>query len=51
MVIAMLVSSFDIESVSTPEGGEPRELMAFTMAPVGLHMKLRRHERRAAEAN
>jgi cytochrome P450 len=41
MAIAMLVAGFDLESVGTEHGGEPRELMAFTMAPVGLRMKLR----------
>ncbi|HUQ75560.1 MAG TPA: cytochrome P450 [Burkholderiales bacterium] len=41
MAIAMLLAGFDLESVGTADGGEPRELMAFTMAPVGLRMKLR----------
>jgi cytochrome P450 len=42
MVIAMLIAGFELESVGTADGGEPRELLAFTMAPVGLKMKLRR---------
>ncbi len=41
MAIAMLLAHFDIESVNTPDGGEPREFLAFTMAPVGLKMRLR----------
>jgi len=41
MVIAMLLASFELESVGTARGGEPREQLAFTMAPVGLRMKLR----------
>ncbi len=44
MVIAMLVGSFEIQDVSTPEGGEPPERMAFTMSPVGLRLKLRPRE-------
>src|SRR5438552_2557477 len=41
MVIAMLLASFELESVGTARGDEPREQLAFTMAPVGLRMKLR----------
>jgi cytochrome P450 len=41
MAIAMLLGGFDIESVSTPDGGEAREHLALTMSPVGLRMKLR----------
>ena len=41
MAMAMLLAHFDIESVSTPDGGEPREFLAFTMAPLGLKMRLR----------
>ena len=41
MAMAMLLAHFDIESVATPDGGEPREFLAFTMAPVGLKMRLR----------
>ena len=41
MAMAMLVASFDIEQVSTPDHLPPQELMAFTMNPVGLSMKLR----------
>jgi hypothetical protein len=36
MVMAMLLAEFDIESVT----GDAREQLAFTMAPVGLKLKL-----------
>jgi len=42
---AMLLSSFDIARLSTENGAEPEERMAFTMSPIGLRMQLR--ERRA----
>jgi cytochrome P450 len=41
MVMAMLLAGFDLESVGTADGAEPRERMAFTMQPVGLRMTLR----------
>jgi cytochrome P450 len=53
MAMAMLLSSFDIEAVDTPDGqpaaeavdtpdGQPAaERMAFTMKPVGLSLRLR----------
>ncbi len=41
MAMAMLLTSFDIEAVDTPDGKAARELMAFTMNPVGLTMRLR----------
>ena len=41
MVMAMLLAGFDIERVTTPDGGEAREHLAFTMFPVGLGLKLR----------
>jgi cytochrome P450 len=41
MAMAMLLADFDIESVGTPDGTEPAELMSFTMTPVGLRMRLR----------
>jgi cytochrome P450 len=40
MAMAMLLASFDIEAVDTPDGLPARELMAFTMNPVGLTMRL-----------
>jgi cytochrome P450 len=41
MAMAMLLTHFDIEAVSTPDGGEAVEHLAFTMMPVGLGMRLR----------
>jgi cytochrome P450 len=41
MAMAMLLSSFDIEAVGTPDGKPAQELMAFTMNPVGLTMRLK----------
>jgi cytochrome P450 len=41
MMMSMLLSSFDIEEVTTPDGREPQERLALTMAPVGLRLKLR----------
>jgi cytochrome P450 len=42
MVMAMLLSGFEIEDVATPDGGEAQEHLAFTMYPVGLRLKLRK---------
>ena len=41
LAMAMLLASFDIEDVRTADGQPVRERMAFTMNPVGLHMRLR----------
>ena len=41
MAMAMLLSSFEIEAVDTPDGKPAQELMAFTMNPVGLTMRLK----------
>jgi cytochrome P450 len=41
MVMAMLLSRFEIESVRTPDGGEAREHLAFTMSPAGLKLLLK----------
>jgi cytochrome P450 len=41
MAMAVLLGQFDITGVDTPDGGEAREHMAFTMAPAGLVMRLR----------
>jgi len=41
MAMAALLGGFDIESIDAPEGGEARERLSFTMAPVGLSMRLR----------
>jgi cytochrome P450 len=40
IALAMVLGSFDIESVGTPDGGEAQELMAFVMSPVGLSLKV-----------
>jgi len=40
-VLAMLLATFEIEDVSTPDGGDARERLALTMSPVGLRMRLR----------
>jgi cytochrome P450 len=42
MALCMLVKNFDIEGLDTPDGEAPRERLAFTMAPVGLRIRLRR---------
>jgi len=41
LAMAMLLGSFEIESVGTADGREPEEHLAFTMAPLGLRMRLR----------
>ena len=41
MAMAMLLNHFDIDTVTTPDGGEAVEKMAFTMLPVDLKMRLR----------
>jgi len=41
MAMAVLLSRFDIASVDTPDRLPTRELLAFTMTPVGLRMRLR----------
>ena len=40
MAMAMLLTHFEIEAVTTPDGGEAVERLAFTMMPVGLRMRL-----------
>ena len=40
LAMATLLSSFDIQSIAAPEGREAREVLAFTMAPQGLTMRL-----------
>lgn len=40
LALATLLSQFHVEAVDTPDGGEARELMSFTMTPVGLSLKL-----------
>ncbi len=41
LAMAMLLGSFHIDHLDTPDGGPPQELLAFTMSPVGLRMTLR----------
>ena len=41
MAMAVLLGNFDIENVTTPDGLEAREHLAFTMVPVGLRMTLK----------
>ena len=41
MAMAMLLTHFEIETVTTPDGAEAAEHMSFTMMPVGLQMRLR----------
>ena len=43
MVAAMLLGGFEINAVTTPDGGEAAERLALTMSPVGLRLFL--HER------
>jgi cytochrome P450 len=40
MVMAMLLNNFEIDNVRTPDGGEAREHLAFTMYPEDLRLKL-----------
>ena len=40
MAMATLLGQFEILSIDTPDGGEARERLSFTMAPVGLRMRL-----------
>ncbi len=42
LAMLMLLRDFDIERVDTPDGGEAQEILAITMSPVGLTMKLRK---------
>ena len=42
IAMAMLLGSFDIAGVDTPDGGEAQELMGFVMSPIGLTMRLAR---------
>jgi len=42
MAMAMLFSHFEIAGVETPDAGEARERLSFTMAPAGLRLRLKR---------
>ena len=46
LVMAMVLGSFEIDSVTTPDGGDASEVMSFTMHPVDLQLRL--SERRRA---
>ena len=50
MAMATLLGRFDIQSVTTPDGGQAREQLSFTMAPVGLRMRLRERDFGASPA-
>jgi cytochrome P450 len=41
LAMAMLLGGFEIDAVDTPDGGDAREVMHFTMNPVGLRLRLR----------
>ena len=41
MAMAVLLQHFDVDTVQTPDGRPPVELLSFTMTPVGLGMRLR----------
>jgi cytochrome P450 len=40
VAMAMLLSRFDIVSITTAHGGEPKEQVAFAMSPETLHVRL-----------
>ena len=40
LALAAVLAHFDIASVDAPDGGEPAEELAFTMAPTGLTLRL-----------
>ena len=42
VAMCMLLAHFDIVSVASPDGGEPRECMGFVMAPSMLELRLAR---------
>ena len=42
IALTMLFTRFDIDHINTPDGQEAREFMAFTMAPLGLTMRLKK---------
>ena len=47
IVVAMVQCHFKIDSLRTPDGKVPQEMMAFVMSPVGLSMRLRLRSRKA----
>jgi cytochrome P450 len=40
LALAALLSQFKVDAVDTPDGSEAREVMSFTMSPVGLNLRL-----------
>lgn len=44
IALTMLFTRFEIDDISTPDGQEAQEFMAFTMAPLGLTMRLKNRE-------
>ena len=44
MVLATIARNYDLIEVGTEDGAPPRELMEFSMSPVGLRMKIRARE-------
>jgi cytochrome P450 len=40
LALATVLSQFEVDAVDTPDGSEAREIMSFTMTPVGLTLKL-----------
>ena len=45
LAMVTLLGRFDIESIDTPDAGPPQERLTFTMAPVGLRMRVRELKR------
>jgi len=41
LAMAMILNTFDIVAIDTPDGRDAQELMSFTMTPVGLSLRLR----------
>jgi len=41
IALTMLFTRFEIDDINTPDGQEAQEFMAFTMAPLGLKMRLK----------
>jgi len=41
LAMATLLGRFDIESIDTSDGAPPQEKLTFTMAPVGLRMRVK----------
>src|SRR5471030_2794386 len=50
IAMTMLLSSFELAAVDTPDGGDAQELMGFVMSPVGLTMRPRPRPRADAPA-